>query len=128
ENSPSAGLPQSSDLSIDIPQALRSGDLVSVVMKSKAHPHPACVKLWVIDSSSQTVVDGPRWILDFSTNGNIRTGITHLTVPSRVQTLKFQACAYPHIPSDIEAHADTASPVATVTVHRSVSPRSAPHR
>ncbi|MEM9566894.1 MAG: hypothetical protein AAF974_01195, partial [Cyanobacteria bacterium P01_E01_bin.34] len=60
EISPSAESSQSTNLSIDIPRALRSGDLVSVVMKSKSHPHPACVKLWVIDSFNQKVVDGPR--------------------------------------------------------------------
>ncbi|MGK7910606.1 MAG: hypothetical protein AB4050_03850 [Synechococcus sp.] len=127
-DSPSANDVQSSALSIDIPQSLRSGDLVSVVMKSKATPHPACVKLWVINAANQTVVDGPRWILDFSADGDIRTGITHLTVPSRVQSLQFQACAYHYIPSDIEEDSDAASPVATATVHRSVSPRSTPYR
>ena len=127
DDSSSPDCTKSSALSIDIPQSLRSGDLVSVVMKSKANPHPACVKLWVINSANQTVVDGPRWILDFSADGDIRTGITHLTVPSRVQSLQFQACAYPSVPSDIE-DADGVVPVATVTVHRSVAPRTMPYR
>ena len=113
----------SANISIDIPKSLRSGDLVSVVMKSKADPHPACVKLWVINSANQTVVDGPRWILDLSADGDIHTGITHLTIPSRVQSLQFQACAYSRLPSNIEDHSDSVAPVATVTVHRAVSPR-----
>ena len=115
--------PTATPLALDIPQPLSSGDLVGVVMRLTDGFHPACIKLWVTDSVTDTIVDGPRWILDFTEDDKGRTGITHFTVPSRVQTLQFKAIAYRDLPPPNPSNSEQLAPAATAIVHREVIPR-----
>lgn len=116
-------LDNTSGLELSIPASLRSGDLVTVVLRL-THPElPACIKLWVNDIETDSVVDGPRWILDFTEDQGVLTGVTHLTVPSRVQFLQFNASAYHKLPSLGEQNSEGEEPVAAVTLERRVSPR-----
>ena len=110
-------------LTLEIPKYLSSGDLVKVVMRLTTGFHPACIKLWVSDSVTDTIVDGPRWILDFTKDDRGRSGVTHFTIPSRVQTLQFKAMAYRDLPHLNQPTSEESAPVVTEIVERDVIPR-----
>jgi hypothetical protein len=52
------------------------------------------VKLWVMDCETRSLLDGPRWLVDFLPNGFGKLeAITHVTVPFGSLEIRFEAIA-----------------------------------
>lgn len=73
---------------------LAAGELVTLRVTLPPHPARLCVKLWVQDRQSRTLLDGPRWLMDLIPD---RTGeqeaLTQLTVPFGSVEIRFEAIA-----------------------------------
>lgn len=73
---------------------LAAGELVTLRVTLPPHPARLCVKLWVQDRQSRSLLDGPRWLMDLIPD---RTGeqeaLTQLTVPFGSVEIRFEAIA-----------------------------------
>ncbi|UBF25441.1 hypothetical protein K9N68_28235 [Kovacikia minuta CCNUW1] len=97
---------------------LVSGTLVNIRVKLPYVVPRMYVKLWVIDCQSRSLLDGPRWLLDFLPNGlGDMEAYTQLTVPFGSLAIRFEAIA-------IEMHTQRESH--KVTVDRDVVPPDLP--
>lgn len=97
---------------------LTAGKPVNIRVKLPHIEPRIYVKLWVIDRQSRSMLDGPRWLLDFIPNskGELEV-LTQLTVPFGSLEVLFEAIA-------IEMHTQRESH--KVTVDRSVIPPDLP--
>jgi hypothetical protein len=100
------------------PGELVSGRSVNVRVKLPYLEPRIYVKLWVVDRQTRSLLDGPRWILDFIPNsrGELEA-LTQLTVPFGSLEVLFEAIA-------IEMHTQRESH--KVSVDRSVVPPDLP--
>ncbi|HEY9831484.1 MAG TPA: hypothetical protein V6D26_12950 [Stenomitos sp.] len=73
---------------------LAAGELVTLRVTLPPHPARLCVKLWIQDRQSRSLLDGPRWLMDLIPD---RTGeqeaLTQLTVPFGSVEIRFEAIA-----------------------------------
>jgi flagellar motility protein MotE (MotC chaperone) len=80
------------------------GEPVTIRVKLPPHPARLCVKLWLQDRQSRSLLDGPRWLMDLIPD---RTGeqeaLTQLTVPFGSVEIRFEAIAV-DIDSQRESH------------------------
>lgn len=105
-------IPQSRQLDLPIPapelsiptNELAAGEPVIVRVKLPPHSSRLCVKLWVQDRQSRSLLDGPRWLMDLIPD---RTGeqeaLTQLTIPFGSMEIRFEAIAV-DIDSQRESH------------------------
>ncbi len=81
-----------------VPEQLRAGDNFDVVLRlpalGPASQPPFWIKFWVKHGSTRSLVDGPRWLLDFSRDEQGRwQALTRMTIPPGVPELIFEAWA-----------------------------------
>lgn len=77
-----------------------------VVVRVKLPPHSArlCVKLWVQDRQSRSLLDGPRWLVDMLPDGAGQLeGMTQVVVPFGFAEIRFEAIAV-DLDSQRESH------------------------
>jgi len=83
---------------------LASGEPVTVRLKLPPHPARLCVKLWVQDRQSRSLLDGPRWLVDLLPDGAGKLeAMTQLTVPFGSVEIRFEAIAV-DLDSQRESH------------------------
>ncbi|MCF2970511.1 hypothetical protein L1047_04790 [Synechococcus sp. Nb3U1] len=87
-----------------VPEQLRAGDNFDVVLRLPAlaepppsgftHQAPFWIKFWVKHGRTRSLVDGPRWLLDFSCDEQGQwQALTRMTIPPGVPELIFEAWA-----------------------------------
>ncbi len=87
-----------------IPERLRAGDNFDVVLRLPAPADPPpnglppqapfWIKFWVKHGRTRSLVDGPRWLLDFSWDEQGQwQALTRMTIPPGVPELIFEAWA-----------------------------------
>ncbi|MFS8885935.1 hypothetical protein [Synechococcus sp. H70.2] len=86
-----------------VPEQLRAGDNFDVVLRLPASVNsasgstsqpPLWIKFWVKHGRTRSLVDGPRWLLDFSRDDQGRwQALTRMTIPPGVPELIFEAWA-----------------------------------
>jgi hypothetical protein len=107
-----------------VPEQLRAGDNFDVVLRlpalapasaaSAASQPPYWIKFWVKHGRTRSLVDGPRWLLDFSRDDQGQwQALTRMTIPPGVPELIFEAWA---VSPDRQQQSDR------VTEHRSILP------
>jgi hypothetical protein len=106
-----------------VPEHLRAGDNFDVVLRlpaslnsasSSSEQPPLWIKFWVKHGRTRSLVDGPRWLLDFSRNEQGQwQALTRMTIPPGVPELIFEAWA---VSPDRQQQSDR------VTEHRSILP------
>ena len=73
---------------------LASGETVTVRAKLPPHPARLCIKLWIQDRQSRSLLDGPRWLVDLIPDGaGLMEAMTQLTVPFGSVEIRFEAIA-----------------------------------
>jgi hypothetical protein len=85
--------------SITLPERLRAGDNIDVVLQvpclvetDTSPARPFWIKLWVKNAQTRSIVDGPRWILDFAkTDHGEWQSLTRMTIPHGIAELIFEA-------------------------------------
>ncbi len=83
---------------------LASGETVTVRVKLPPHPARLCIKLWVQDRQSRSLLDGPRWLVDLIPDGaGLLEAMTQLTVPFGSVEIRFEAIAV-DLDSQRESH------------------------
>jgi hypothetical protein len=83
---------------------LASGEPVTVRIKLPPHPARLCIKLWVQDRQSRSLLDGPRWLVDLLPDGAGKLeAMTQLTVPFGRVEIRFEAIAV-DLDSQRESH------------------------
>lgn len=71
---------------------LTAGESVSIRVKLPSVLPQIYVKLWVHDRQTRTLLDGPRWLVDFTPTGlGFLETLTQLTVPFGSVELRFEA-------------------------------------
>lgn len=107
-----------------VPEQLRAGDNFDVVLRlpalapasaaGAASQPPYWIKFWVKHGRTRSLVDGPRWLLDFSRDDQGQwQALTRMTIPPGVPELIFEAWA---VSPDRQQQSDR------VTEHRSILP------
>lgn len=107
-----------------VPEQLRAGDNFDVVLRlpalapasaaGAASQPPYWIKFWVKHGRTRSLVDGPRWLLDFSRDEQGQwQALTRMTIPPGVPELIFEAWA---VSPDRQQQSDR------VTEHRSILP------
>ena len=88
---------------------------MSVTVRLPALTSKFFVKFWIKDLQTRMIVDGPRWLLDFSTTPNAEfiEARTHISIPLSSIDVAFEAIA-------IESHTQRESHKVRVT--RAVTP------
>jgi hypothetical protein len=84
-----------------VPEQLRAGDNFDVVLRlppttnpAAGHQAPFWIKFWVKHGRTRSLVDGPRWLLDFSRDEQGQwQALTRMTIPPGVPELIFEAWA-----------------------------------
>ncbi|MEN9201593.1 MAG: hypothetical protein Q6K80_05510 [Thermostichus sp. DG_1_6_bins_120] len=87
-----------------VPEQLRAGDNFDVVLRlsglgepppnGSTHQAPFWIKFWVKHGRTRSLVDGPRWLLDFSYDEQGQwQALTRITIPPGVPELIFEAWA-----------------------------------
>jgi hypothetical protein len=83
---------------------LAAGEPVTVRIKLPPHSARLCVKLWVQDRQSRSLLDGPRWLVDLLPDGAGKLeAMTQLTVPFGSVEIRFEAIAV-DLDSQRESH------------------------
>ncbi len=97
---------------------LVSGELVNIRVKLPNLIPRVYVKLWVTDRQTRSLLDGPRWMLDFLPNGlGDMEAFTQITIPFGSLDIRFEAIT-------IEMHTQRESH--KVSVEREVVPPNLP--
>jgi len=97
---------------------LVSGELVNIRVKLPNLIPRVYVKLWVTDRQTRSLLDGPRWMLDFLPNGlGDMEAFTQITIPFGSLDVRFEAIT-------IEMHTQRESH--KVSVEREVVPPNLP--
>jgi hypothetical protein len=77
-----------------------------VTIRAKVPPHSArlCIKLWVQDRHSRSLLDGPRWLVDLLPDGTGKLeAMTQLIIPFGAVEIRFEAIAV-DLDSQRESH------------------------
>ncbi len=83
---------------------LAAGEPVIVRVKLPLHSVRLCVKLWLQDRQSRSLLDGPRWLMDLLPDGSgTLEAMTQLTIPFGSAEIRFEAIAV-DIYSQRESH------------------------
>ncbi len=83
---------------------LAAGEPVIVRVKLPLHSVRLCVKLWLQDRQSRSLLDGPRWLMDLLPDGSGELeAMTQLTIPFGSAEIRFEAIAV-DIYSQRESH------------------------
>jgi hypothetical protein len=83
---------------------LAAGEPVTVRVKLPPHPARLCIKLWVQDRQSRSLLDGPRWLVDLLPDGAGQLeAMTQLIVPFGSVEVRLEAIAI-DIDSQRESH------------------------
>jgi hypothetical protein len=73
---------------------LAAGETVTVRVQLPPHPVRLYVKLWVQDRQSRSLLDGPRWLVDFIPDrSGEQEALTQLLVPFGSAEIRFEAIA-----------------------------------
>jgi hypothetical protein len=73
---------------------LTAGEPVTVRIKVPPYPSRLYIKLWVQDRQSRSLLDGPRWLVDFLPDGSgDLEALTQLIVPLGSVEIRFEAIA-----------------------------------
>jgi len=99
--------------SLVVPEGtLMVGKPITVYVRLPQQQPPIYVKLWVNDCQTHSLLDGPRWIVDFaSQQAGCLEAFTQLTIPADSREISFEAIAI-DVQTQRESH--------KVTVERSV--------
>jgi hypothetical protein len=83
---------------------LAAGEPVIIRIKLPPHPTRLCIKLWLQDRQSRSLLDGPRWLVDLLPDGagNLEA-MTQLLIPFGTTEIRFEAIAV-DIYSQRESH------------------------
>jgi hypothetical protein len=99
---PEPRIPSSPELELPLPaptifipmSELPAGEPVTLRIKVPPHPARLCVKLWVQDRQSRSLLDGPRWLVDLIPDGAGQLeAMTQLIVPFGSVEIRFEAIA-----------------------------------
>jgi len=104
---------------LELPRAeILAGQAVTVKVQLPELMPRIYVKVWVFDRQSYLILDGPRWITEFTANGlgNVRASI-ELEIPYGCMEVEFEAIAV-EMQTQRESH--------KVSVHRQVLPPAGP--
>ncbi len=83
---------------------LPAGEPVTVRVSLPPHPARLCVKLWVQDRQSRSLLDGPRWLMDLIPDrAGEQQALTQLIVPFGSAEIRFEAITV-DIDSQRESH------------------------
>jgi len=94
--------------------ALTAGQPLTICVRIPDHVFTVYVKLWVNDRKTYSLVDGPRWLVDFTQHQQgLLEARTQLIMPLNSQEISFEAIAI-EVQTQRESH--------KVTVERSVIP------
>jgi len=89
--------PQTDSLSLpvlDIPEGeLIAGIPIPVLAYLPATATPQSIKLWIKDCQTRSILDGPRWLVDFQDQGGTLASKTQVTVPLGCLEVAFEAIA-----------------------------------
>lgn len=104
---------------LEVPSGeLTSGNLVSVKVKLPNLSARVYAKLWLNDRQTRSLLDGPRWLVDFTPTGfGDVEAVTQLTVPFGSLEIQFEVVAV-EMATQRESH--------KVTIERSVVPPDSP--
>jgi hypothetical protein len=73
---------------------LAAGETVTIRVQLPPHPTRLYVKLWVQDRQSRSLLDGPRWLVDFIPDrSGEQEALTQLIVPFGSAEIRFEAIA-----------------------------------
>ncbi|HEY9709217.1 MAG TPA: hypothetical protein V6D48_13525 [Oculatellaceae cyanobacterium] len=109
---PKSGIISSRQLELPLPaptvliptNELATGETVTVRVKLPPHPARLCIKLWIQDRQSRSLLDGPRWLVDLIPDGaGLMEAMTQLTVPFGSAEIRFEAIAV-DLDSQRESH------------------------
>ncbi len=109
---PKSGFLSSRQLELPLPaptvliptSELATGETVTVRVKLPPHPARLCIKLWIQDRQSRSLLDGPRWLVDLIPDGaGLMEAMTQLTVPFGSVEIRFEAIAV-DLDSQRESH------------------------
>ena len=104
---------------LELPRAqILAGQAVTVKVQLPELMPRIYVKVWVFDRQSYLILDGPRWITEFTANGlgNVRASI-ELEIPYGCMEVEFEAIAV-EMQTQRESH--------KISVHRQVLPPAGP--
>ncbi|WP_373537273.1 hypothetical protein [Microcoleus sp.] len=104
---------------LELPRAqILAGQAVTVKVQLPELMPRIYVKVWVFDRQSYLILDGPRWITEFTPNGlgNVRASI-ELEIPYGCMEVEFEAIAV-EMQTQRESH--------KISVHRQVLPPAGP--
>ncbi|MBE9094705.1 hypothetical protein [Tychonema sp. LEGE 07203] len=104
---------------LELPRAeILAGQTVKVQVQLPELMPRIYVKIWVFDRQSYLILDGPRWITEFTANGlgNVRSSI-ELEIPYGCMEVEFEAIAV-EMQTQRESH--------KISVHRQVLPPAGP--
>ncbi|MGB3266755.1 MAG: hypothetical protein WBA89_22675 [Microcoleus sp.] len=104
---------------LELPRAeILAGKTVKVQVQLPELMPRIYVKIWVFDRQSYLILDGPRWITEFTANGlgNVRSSI-ELEIPYGCMEVEFEAIAV-EMQTQRESH--------KISVHRQVLPPAGP--
>jgi len=91
-----------------------AGQPVTVCVRIPDHLSVVYVKLWVNDRQTYSLLDGPRWLVDFAQqHQGLVEARTQLIIPPNSQEISFEAIAI-EVQTQRESH--------KVTVERSIIP------
>ena len=77
---------------LDIPEGeLIAGIPIPVLAYVPVSATPQSVKLWIKDCQTRSILDGPRWLVDFQRQGEILATKTQVTIPLGCLEIAFEA-------------------------------------
>ncbi len=100
---------------VSVPEILLAGTPLRVSVRLPLTPSNLGVKLWVYDSQTQAVLEGPRWLTDFKPNPQLEVleTATQIVLPLQVTEVDFAAIAV-----DLSTQQESPKTV----VHRRIDP------
>jgi hypothetical protein len=104
---------------LELPRAeIIAGQAVKVQVQLPELMPRIYVKVWVYDRQTYLILDGPRWITEFKSNGlgNVRASV-ELEIPYGCMEVEFEAIAV-EMQTQRESH--------KISVHRQVLPPAGP--
>lgn len=89
-----------------VPETVQGGETVDVVIRlyPPEENMPLWIKLWLKQDRTRSILDGPRWLLDFTrTDQGYLQAITRMTIPHGSGEIVFEAWA---VTSDLARHGE----------------------
>ncbi|MFN3926277.1 MAG: hypothetical protein ACK4QL_02915, partial [Pseudanabaenaceae cyanobacterium] len=79
---------------LDIPEGeLIAGIPIPVLAYLPASASSQSIKLWLKDCQTRSILDGPRWLLDFQDQAGLKESRTQVTIPLGCLEVAFEAVA-----------------------------------